>query len=90
MDQPTPKTIDPEAGAAALAKLLKGESNLKVTLTPAEVCVLISHVQLALRHPENTGPSSQIAEGVIRNWIKKLPVAAQPYMEAGFDPAMDL
>lgn len=89
MDQPTPKTIDPESGDA-LAKLLKGEPNLKITLTPLEVCCLISHVQLALRHPENNGEPARIAEGVIRRCIKKLPVAAWPYLEAGFDPALDV
>lgn len=82
--------IDPAAGGDALAKLLKGEPNATVTLTPVEICVLTAHVQLALRHPGCEGrEASQLAEQTIRKLIKKLPVAARPYLEAGFDPSLD-
>ena len=41
---------------------------LSLMLSPIEAWALLSHVQLALRHPQNTGPTSQIA----RRWAETI------------------
>lgn len=89
MIQPTTNTIDPRTVSNELAKLLKDCPNIKVSLTPLVLCSLIVDQQRALRHLGNGG-AAQVVEREIRKWIKKLPVAAQPYMEAGFNSNLDV
>lgn len=82
-----------EFDSSILAKLLKGEPHIRLSLHPSELVAVIAHVQLTLRHPlvkEQFGVAAEIAETTIRKWIKKLPVAAQGYLEAGFNPDHDL
>lgn len=84
----TPEQI--EQGPNVMAEALKPISRFGVSLNPSEMLAVISHVQLALRHPNNTGPSAELAEAVIRRWIDLLPESVQPYMLLGFDRAYDV
>jgi hypothetical protein len=75
-----------EFNSAIFAKLLKGEPHIKVALHPAELVAIVAHVQLALRHPEIKtmfGTAAELAEETIKKWIKKLPIAAQSYLDRG-------
>jgi hypothetical protein len=83
----TPEQI--KNGPAVMREALKDISRIGVSLCPDEMLAVIAHVQLALRHPRNTGPSAKVAEEVIRRWIGLLPDAVQPYMLLGFDPQYD-
>jgi hypothetical protein len=77
-------------GAAVMAGALKDIAYLTVPLSPGEMLAVIAHVQLALRHPGNKGPTAQLAETVIRRWIDLLPEAVRPYQMLGFDSAYDV
>ena len=62
-------------------------------LAPPVAIAILSHLQLALRHPSNTGPTAAEAEGVCREIIDRIaPDADNPlrvFFLAGFDPAYD-
>ena len=64
-----------------------------VSLDFASALTLVSNLQLALRHPGNNGPSSQIArefaEGLIGQMRRGGYVANAELAELGFDPAYD-
>jgi len=51
------------------------------------------HLQLALRHPGNQGPSREIAESILRNIVQHLRDTGMPAtaeaIELGEDPAYD-
>lgn len=79
-----------EQGARELNEALQGVGELALILEPYELIVLISHVQLALRHPQANGPASQLAERITRRLIESLPEAARSHMLAGFEPKYDL
>lgn len=48
--------------AAEFAALAARTDAIRLLLSPFEAWVLIGQLQLALRHPANTGPSAQIAK----------------------------
>lgn len=53
---------------------------------------IISQLQLAFRHPENTGSSRQLVENLVRDWIEKLdPEHGDIYklLMMGFEPDFD-
>ena len=53
--------------AAAFEQLQK--TPFVVSLTGAEMCIIISQIQTALRHPKNTGPGANIAKQIAEQWI---------------------
>jgi hypothetical protein len=56
-----------EAQFIAEFKALAERTDLiHIALTPIQIWTLIGQVQLAIRHPENTGPSRQTAEHIVR------------------------
>lgn len=56
-----PEIIDEAAFQAALYELQAREAPVLIELQPVEAWVLLSQLQLALRHPENTGPSAKVS-----------------------------
>lgn len=48
---------------------------VSLLLSPTQAWVLFSQLQLALRHPANTGPSSDIARDVAERLQARLPLA---------------
>jgi len=73
----------------ALAQLMEGAGPVQVELGPGYAFILIAQLQLALRHPGNTGIPAGIAREVINGLRMQLPVAAQPLIDMGFDPQFD-
>jgi hypothetical protein len=59
--------IDEAAVEAALAELQVREAPVLIELQPIEAWVLLGQLQLALRHPENTGPSAKITRVLARH-----------------------
>jgi len=54
---------------------------------------VIAQVQLALRHPDNTGYSARQAREILDAWIEHLEgsePAVGEYLRMGFDPAHDV
>ena len=57
------------------------------------VIAIVGQIQLALRHPDNTGHSAQQARKAIEEIIARLEAAAPGigrYLNMGFDPAKDM
>ncbi len=49
-----------------LGLLQQGDERVILSLTPVQAWVVMSNIQLAIRHPGNTGSTAQIAEDVAR------------------------
>lgn len=65
---------------AEFTALAKDQQPVVLQLSKLQVWVLFSHLQLALRHPENTGPSAKIARQIacgLRNLIATTPALQQ-------------
>lgn len=67
----------------------------KITVTWDIDClmILIAQLQLALRHPQNVGPSAQVTRSVLQKLIDELPVdslALRELANKGNDPKHDL
>lgn len=66
---------------------------IEIATTPARAFILLAQLQLALRHPHNTGPSADIAREMANNLarliIAKFP-ESQEMIQQGFNPAFDL
>lgn len=50
----------------------KWEESTTVTLTHFHMFVLLGEIELALRHPQNTGPSAQVARDIGRQMAAHL------------------
>lgn len=65
---------------------------IPLALTPLQVMVLVGQLQLSLRHPENSGPSSVIARKLAYELIEDL-VEVHPnfakVMSYGWQPTLD-
>jgi hypothetical protein len=61
-------------------------------LTAVEAWILLSQIQLACRHPENTGPSRKMVEGLARRIQDVLAQTPALYAIAqrGWDPDYDI
>jgi len=67
-------------------------NQIVITATLPQVLIYISQLQLALRHPMNTGPSADVTRAMItdlRKQIGDLP-AVQEVISRGFDPKYDM
>ena len=66
---------------------------VEIASTPARLYILISHIQLALRHPNNTGPSAEIAREIAMNMTEAVchhVPEAREVIEMGWNPAYDV
>lgn len=52
------------AFAEEFKELCASERRVELELTPLEAWALMSNLQLALRHPNNVGPTARTAKGV--------------------------
>jgi hypothetical protein len=68
--------------------------NLPIVFDLASLFILVASLQLALRHPENTGPSADGARRIVSGIIARVRAegldALADAMEAGNDPANDI
>lgn len=66
---------------------------IEMASTPARLYILIAQIQLALRHPENTGASAVIAREIALNMTEAIchhiPEARET-IEQGWNPAYDV
>lgn len=78
--------------ADVLARL-QAMQPVQLELSPLQAFTLIGHLQLALRHPGNVGPSADMAEAIARmmqdalTWQDATVGAA---VEAGWNPCFDV
>lgn len=66
---------------------------IEMLTTPARLFILVAQLQLALRHPDNTGSSAAIARAMTENMAKVLYLyhpEAQRLIEMGWQPAHDI
>lgn len=66
---------------------------IEMVTTPARLFILLGQLQLALRHPMNTGSSREVAEQVFNNMAKTLyqfHPEAQELIEQGWDTTLDV
>ena len=72
--------------------LRKKHGHFSAHMAFADLACLIGQVQLALRHPANTGYSAVRARELVTQLIDELDAAAPglgEYLRLGFDPAHD-
>ncbi len=70
---------------------LESHPGMDIHLSGYQAWCLLSQIQLACRHPDNDGPTRQIAEGiahVIEQSVATTP-ALQEVARRGWDPAYD-
>lgn len=72
--------------------LLAGLPPLQITITAVEAFIIMSQLQLASRHPANTGPSANIAHRFARTLQQAVCLTPnlQAVAEAGWNPAFDV
>lgn len=66
---------------------------VEMASTPARLYILIANIQLALRHPNNTGASAEIAREIALNMTEAVCAhipEARESIEQGWNPAYDL
>ncbi|HEY9699687.1 MAG TPA: hypothetical protein V6D10_20670 [Trichocoleus sp.] len=68
-------------------------ATVEFATTPARLFILLSHLQLALRHPDNIGESAAIARQIadnLANMICHYVPEARQLIEMGWNPACDV
>ncbi len=77
---------------AEMRTLMDRTPEVGLTLTPLEVWAVISHLQLALRHPGTTGASSAIVRGVVDRLGQRLALGPgmAEVLRRGWDSANDV
>jgi len=63
---------------------------IQIDVHPTAAVALIAHLQLALRHPGNTGETTTIVREFISKLTSRLPVELWPIIQCGFDPRYDV
>ena len=77
--------------ADEMKALCERKQTITLKLTALDAWAILSQIQLASRHPENTGPTRNIAERIARQLQEQIattPALAQT-AEAGWDPEYD-
>lgn len=83
-------SLDPED---FLLKLGNCTDVIEMASTPARLYILIANIQLALRHPNNNGPSAEIAREIALNMTEAIchhVPEARESIESGWNPAYDV
>jgi len=62
---------------------------VKIELTWLEASIVIGQMQLALRHPHNTGAATIIARQIVASLTCRLPRALRTIAKLGNDPRYD-
>jgi hypothetical protein len=70
-------------------KIGTSEERIEFATTPARVFILIAQLQLALRHPHNTGSSAAIAHNLSQAICHHIPEAAT-LIEMGWHEGYDV
>lgn len=68
---------------------------IEFATTPARAFCLIGHLQLALRHPGNTGASTEVARQIIDHLAEAISTVTETpevktIVEAGYNPTFDV
>lgn len=66
---------------------------IEMVTTPARLFILISHLQLALRHPANNGSSSHLVREIAENMAEvvcKFHPGARELIDQGWDSQYDM
>jgi hypothetical protein len=77
---------------AEFAALAARVDTIRLSLTPLEAWALVCQLQLACRHPENTGPTRQMVEQIARRlqFIVAPSGALAVVAERGWNPQYDV
>jgi hypothetical protein len=79
------------AAQAAVEAFSTLHTNILLEIELPVAVIIVSHLQLALRHPGNVGSSADIARGFAMELIGAMPEGPlQNFMMMGFDPAHDV
>ena len=74
-------------GKALLA--LRDAPDIPIVIGATAALSLVANLQLALRHPGNTGASAIICRQICEGLISRLPSDAQILARLGYDPRYD-
>ncbi|MGG6295243.1 hypothetical protein ACQ4M4_12710 [Leptolyngbya sp. AN02str] len=77
----------------AISKILEAAEPIEMVITPFRAYVLVAHLQLALRHPGNTGASADVARDMAQRLQARLgqihPLLSET-IEQGWHPEFDV
>ena len=76
--------------AADLQRQTDAQGRITVALDPYMAFCVIAQIQLASRHPENTGRSLEVACQFAAELAKGLPESARQVVAAGWSPENDV
>ena len=76
--------------ARALDKHVEEKGPFAIELNAAMAFMVISQIQVAIRHPENSGASAQFAVDFAHLLTQQLPEIAQTVVAAGWDVRQDV
>lgn len=85
--------MDAQEFSELMTKLLEKHPRLGVELPTEEIPVVIANLQLALRHPGNSGLSAKITRRFVDFLIatmEQLMPGIGKYLNKGFDPSQDV
>ena len=76
-------------------RVARSKELIEFAITPARAFMLISHLQLALRHPENKGPSNEFVRDMIANLATAIATVTDTLevitlVAQGYHPEFDL
>lgn len=88
------KRLPPDRVLAYFAAVGRLESHgvLSLDIDPRLMLVVVAELQLALRHPENTGPTRRKIERLTRDWqawLVELEPDLAEVLELGWNPEYD-
>lgn len=93
MNQTSPHDAAPTITANELAQALGNAPAWSVTIEAYTAFILISQLQLAARHPENTGPAANLAKGFAVNLAQifnSIDPRIVAIIDKGWDPNFDI
>lgn len=76
-----------------IGKLMEKAQPLEMAILPFRAFVLVGQIQLALRHPENRGPSAEIARDMavrLQALLGQIDPAIAEALEHGWHPEFDV
>lgn len=76
-----------------LAKLGNSQNLIEFATTPGRAFILVAQLQLALRHPGNTGEGATVAYQIAQNLAKAIcsyVPEAKELIDQGWNPAYDV
>lgn len=77
-------------GLQRLVAAMERMQPIRIELDPNVALGLVGQLQLALRHPRNTGATAGIMRNLVEDLKGYFPAEVRPLLDRGDDPAFDV